>query len=93
MAAPSATRKSTSVSGGNSRSAAPSKKNEPPQSTESTTSSDQSRASIRLSFEGMASHDGGRDSRLRQRGGQRHPISDDAPVYARTRLPYVDVMR
>src|SRR3954468_5906883 len=96
MAAPSATRKSTNVSGGNSRSAAPLQKNEPPQSTESTASSDQSRASIRLSFGDMASHDGGRDSRLRQHGEQRHPISDDAPVYKtdartrRTRLPHVD---
>jgi hypothetical protein len=50
MAAPSATRKNTSVSGGNSRRAAPLKKNDPPQRIESTASSDQSRASIRLSF-------------------------------------------
>lgn len=53
MPAPSATRKNTSVSGGNSRNAAPLKKNEPPQRTESTASSDQSRASILLSFGGM----------------------------------------
>src|SRR3954451_18813413 len=81
MAAPSATRINTSVSGGNSSSAAPLKKNEPPQRTESTASSDQSRASIRLSFGGTASHIGRRDSHLGQRGKQRHPISDDAPVY------------
>src|SRR5437879_7810199 len=78
MAEPSATRKNTSVSGGNSRNAAPLKKNEPPQRTESTASSDQSRASIRLSFEGMASHLGGRACRLGQRGGYCHPISGKA---------------
>ena len=58
IAAPSATRSNTRVSGGNSRKPAPLKKNEPPQRTESTASSDQSRASIRLSFGGMASHIG-----------------------------------
>jgi hypothetical protein len=96
MAAPSATRKSTSVSGGNSCSAAPLKKNEPPQRTESTASSDQPRASIRLSFGGMASHGGGPTCRLGQCCEQRHPIADDAPVYktdARTRRPHVDVIR
>jgi hypothetical protein len=35
----------------------------------------------------------GETAALGQRGEQRHPISDDAPVYARTRLPYVDVIR
>lgn len=53
IAAPSATRNSTSVSGGHSRNAGPLKKNEPPQRTDSTASSDQSRASIRLSFGDM----------------------------------------
>jgi hypothetical protein len=53
MAAPKTTRRNTRVSGGNSRNAAPLKKNEPPQRIESTASSDQSRASIRLSFGDM----------------------------------------
>lgn len=44
-----ATRASTMVSGGSSRTATPAKKNEPPQSTERRTSSAQSRASIAVS--------------------------------------------
>ncbi|MGX1322450.1 hypothetical protein AB7M17_005903 [Bradyrhizobium sp. USDA 377] len=79
IAAPSATRKNTSVSGGNSRRAAPLKKNEPPQRTESTASSDQSRASIRLSLAGMASHIGDPTCRLVRRSGRCHPISEMAP--------------
>jgi hypothetical protein len=51
MSAASATRSSTTVSGGNSRSATPLKKNEPPHSTESMASSDQSLASIRWSLD------------------------------------------
>jgi hypothetical protein len=38
----------------------------------------------------------GETAALGQRGEQRHPISDDASVYAtdaRTRLPYVEVIR
>ena len=49
--AASATRNSTTVSGGNSRSTTPLKKNEPPHNTESTASSDQSLASIRWSLD------------------------------------------
>ncbi len=51
MSAASATRSSTTVSGGNSRSTTPLKKNEPPHSTDSTASSDQSRASILMSLD------------------------------------------
>ena len=47
--AASATRSSTTVSGGSSRSTMPLKKNEPPHSTESTASSDQSLMSMRWS--------------------------------------------
>src|SRR3984893_11016351 len=54
--AASATRSSTTVSGGNSRSATPLKKNDPPHSTESSPSRDQSRASIRLSLAVIAAH-------------------------------------
>src|SRR6266446_2490464 len=50
MIAASATRRNTTVNGGNSFSTTPLKKNEPPQSTESRPSSDQSRASIEASF-------------------------------------------
>src|SRR5882757_6050907 len=46
----SATRSSTTVSGGTSRSTTPLKKNEPPHRIERTPSSDQSRASIRSSW-------------------------------------------
>src|SRR5262245_46358082 len=53
--AASSTRNSTSVKGGNSRSTTPLKKNDPPQRIESRPRSDQSRASIRLSLEGIAS--------------------------------------
>src|SRR5262245_35858889 len=50
MAAASATRSSTSVKGGSSRSTTPLKKNDPPHSTESAASNAQSRASIRPSL-------------------------------------------
>ena len=48
MMVASVTRKNTSVSGGNSRSTTPLKKNEPPHSTDSRPSSDQSRASMEV---------------------------------------------
>src|ERR1700676_4881721 len=56
MMAASATRNKTSVSGGSSFSTIPLKKNDPPHSTESTQSSDQSRASIRSSLDVIAAH-------------------------------------
>src|SRR3981081_3012732 len=54
--AASATRSKTTVSGGNSFSTTPLKKNDPPHSTESTASRDQSRASIRSSLAVIAAH-------------------------------------
>src|ERR1700716_556345 len=51
--AASATRSKTTVSGGNSFSTTPLKKNDPPHSTESNASSDQSRGSIRSSLGGI----------------------------------------
>jgi hypothetical protein len=53
--AASATRSRTNVKGGNSRSTTPLKKNDPPHSTESAASSDQSRTSIRPSLAVMSS--------------------------------------
>src|SRR6476646_4527008 len=50
MIAARVTRRNTTVNGGNSLSTTPLKKNEPPHSTESRPSSDQSRASIEASF-------------------------------------------
>src|SRR5450631_464793 len=56
MMAASAPRSKTSVSGGSPRNTTPLKKNDPPHSTESRPSSDQSRASIRLSQDVIAAH-------------------------------------
>ncbi len=56
ISAASATRRKTSVNGGNSRSTTPLKKNEPPQSTERKASSDQSRTSIRSVLAVISSH-------------------------------------
>src|SRR5882757_3350258 len=50
------TRRKTTVKGGNSRSTTPLKKNDPPHSTESNASSDQSRESIRSSLAVIAAH-------------------------------------
>lgn len=55
IAAASKTRRLTRVSGGRSFRATPLKKNEPPQSTDSTMSNTQSRASIRVSVVGIQS--------------------------------------
>src|SRR3954463_655518 len=54
--AASATRRNTTVNGGNSFSTTPLKKNDPPHRIESRPSSDQSRASIEVSFEVIAAH-------------------------------------
>ena len=74
MIAASATRRNTTVSGGNSFSTTPLKKNEPPHRTESRPSSDQSRASIEVSFAVMAAHICDRADLFR-RAGFSHPIS------------------
>ena len=81
MSAASATRSKTTVSGGNSRNTTPLKKNEPPHSTESRPSSDQSRASILFS---SRIHSGSISALRRIYSGYQghcHPI----PVQARTR--------
>src|SRR5207247_3361718 len=56
MIAASATRRNTTVNGGNSFNTTPLKKNDPPHRTESRPSSDQSRASIEVSFVLIAAH-------------------------------------
>src|SRR5258707_13629102 len=56
MTAASATRRNTNVNGGNSRNTTPLKKNDPPHRIESRPSSDQSRASIEVSWAVIAIH-------------------------------------
>src|SRR5258705_13864282 len=74
MIAASATRRNTTVSGGNSFNNTPLKKNEPPHRTESRPSSDQSRASIEASLVVIAAQI--RDQRaLFSRARFCHPIS------------------
>src|SRR4051794_40753590 len=74
MSAASATRRNTSVNGGNSFSTKPLKKNDPPQRIESRPSSDQSRASIEVSFAVMATHICD-SADLFRHAGLSHPIS------------------
>ena len=84
--AASATRSSTTVSGGNSRSTTPWKKNEPPHSTESTASSNQSLASIRWSLEiicGSAIQD--RADAYGKGRNAGHPIPETASRWRRSR--------
>src|SRR5712664_1339568 len=77
MMAAIVTRSNTTVSGGNSRSTTPLKKNDPPHSTDSNASSDQSRASIRLSLAGICG------SHLRESAdAYRKSRRDDHPIPA-----------
>ena len=76
MTAASATRSSTTVSGGNSRIATPTKKNEPPHNTESSASSHQSLMSMRRSLEVMAARMQAIDHHYDERPQRDHPIPE-----------------
>src|SRR6478735_4442339 len=73
MSAASATRRNTTVNGGNSLKTTPLKKNDPPHRIESRPSSDQSRASIEVSVAVIAVHIC-EHADLFHRAGLSHPV-------------------